>query len=170
MLQTDEKIVSILLKEKVEKNNPLLQHFKISYPNNTIAQESNTIFIGLADYESGNNGFDFDEGTDLVDILVVTKKRPNKMGKKTDKEIYDESKHIIKVVMLEIRRILRLEENIAILGNTPRFRNITPEYNRNYVINRGHMMLQLKVIDEFDDYDEEFDRICNILLDDIIEE
>ena len=60
MLQTDEKIVSILLKEKVEKNNPLLQHFKISYPNNTIAQESNTIFIGLADYESGNNGFDFD--------------------------------------------------------------------------------------------------------------
>lgn len=170
MLQTDEKIVQILLKEKVENKNPLLKHFKISYPNSNIAQESNTIFIGIADYESKDNGLDFDAGVDLVDILVVTKKRPNKNGKKTDKTIYDESKHIIKTVMLEIRRILQLEENIAILGNTPRFRNITPEYNRNYVINRGHMMLQLKVIDEFIDYNEQFEKVCSILLDDIIEE
>ena len=170
MLQTDEKIVEILLKEKVENNNPLLQHFKISYPNSSIAQESNTIFVGVADYEAGDNGFDFDAGTDLVDILVVTKKRPNKMGKKTDKQIYDESKHIIKTVFLEIRRILQLEENIQILGNKPRFRNITPEYSNNYVINRGHMMLQLKVIDEITDYSEQFERVCNILLEDIIEE
>ena len=170
MLQTDEKIVSILLKEKVEKNNPLLKHFKISYPNSNIAQESNTIFVGIADYEMGDNGFDFDSGTDLVDILVVTKKRPNKYNKKTDKEIYDESKHIIKMVLLEIRRILQLDENVEILGNMPRFRNITPEYNRNYVINRGHMMLQLKVIDEIGDYSEQFKNVCNILLDEIIED
>ena len=170
MLMTDEKIVQILLKEKVENKNPLLQHFKISYPNSNIAQESNTIFVGIADYESKDNGLDFDAGIDLVDILVVTKKKPNKNGKRTDPAIYDESKHIIKVVMLEIRRILQLEENIQILGNTPRFRNITPEYNRNYVINRGHMMLQLKVIDELEDYDDEFDRVCKIMLNDIIEE
>ncbi len=170
MLQTDEKIVEILLKEKHENNNPLLKHFKISYPNSNIAQESNTIFVGIADYETKGNGFDFDGGLDLVDILVVTKKRPNKTGKKTDKKIYDESKHIIKIVLLEIRRLLQLEENVRILGNVPRFRNITPEYNRNYVINRGHMMLQLKVIDEIEDYDTEFERVCNILVNDIIEE
>ena len=113
---------------------------------------------------------DFDAGTDLVDILVVTKKRPNKYGKKLDKLIYDESKHIIKMVMLEIRRILRLEENITILGGVPRFRNITPEYNRNFVINRGHMMVQLKVIDEFEDYEEEFKNVCEILMNEIVEE
>lgn len=170
MLQTDEKIVEILMKEKHENKNPLLQHFKISYPNPNIAQESNTIFVGIADYESGDNGFDFDSGTDLVDILVVTKKRPNKYNKKTDKTIYDESKHIIKIVLLEIRRLLQLDENVEILGNMPRFRNITPEYSKNYVINRGHMMLQLKVIDEITDYSEDFERVCNILLEDIIEE
>lgn len=170
MLQTDEKIVEILMKEKHENKNPLLKHFKISYPNPNIAQESNTIFVGIADYESGDNGFDFDAGTDLVDILVVTKKRPNKYNKKTDKTIYDESKHIIKIVLLEIRRLLQLDENVEILGNMPRFRNITPEYSKNYVINRGHMMLQLKVIDEITDYSEDFERVCNILLEDIIEE
>lgn len=170
MLQTDEKIVTILLKEKNENQNSLLKYFKISYPNGNIAQESNTIFVGIADYESRDNGLDFDAGTDLVDILVVTKKRPNKYGKKSDKLIYDESKHIIKMVMLEIRRILRLEENITILGGVPRFRNITPEYNRNFVINRGHMMVQLKVIDEFEDYEEEFKNVCEILMNEIVEE
>lgn len=170
MLHTDELIVKILLDEKHQKENPLLKHFKISYPDNTIAQESNSIYVGVADYEMGSNGFDFDEGTDLIDILVVTKKRPNKNGKKTDKTIYNESKHIIKTVLLEIRRILQLEENVQILGNMPRFRNITPEYNSNYIINRGHMMLQLKVIDDINENVEEFERVCSILLEDIIEE
>ena len=169
MLQTDEKIVEILLKEKNENDNQLLKYFKIGYPNKTIAQESNGIFVGVADYEMGNNGFEFDDGTDLVDILVVTKKRPNKDGKRKDDSIYDESKFIIKTVFKEIRRILRLEENIHILGNKPSFRNITPEYNSNYVINRGHMLLQLKVIDDIDDnINEEVSAVCRILVDDII--
>lgn len=167
MLTTDEKIVEILMKEKVENNNPLLQYFKISYPNNTIAQMSNTIFVGVADYESKENGFEFDKGTDLVDILVVTKKMDNKGNKKTDKQIYSESKKIIKTVMLEIRRILQKEENIEILGGLPRFRNITPEYSPNYVLNRGHMMLQLNVIDDIEYDSENIESVCSLLVENI---
>lgn len=170
MLTTDEKIVEILLNEKTNNNNPLLQHFKISYPNNTIAQMSNTIFVGVADYESKENGFDFDKGTDLVDILVVTKKVDNKGNKKTDKQIYSESKKIIKTVMLEIRRILQKDDNVAILGGLPRFRNITPEYSPNYVLNRGHMMLQLNVIDDIFYDSESIERVCELLVENIEQE
>ena len=167
MLQTDERIVEILLKEKYENHNELLQHFKISYPNNSIAQMSNSIFVGIADYESKESGFDFDKGTDLVDILVVTKKIDNQGSKKSDKKIYSESKKIIKTVMLEIRRLLQKDENITILGGVPRFRNITPEYSPNYVLNRGHMMLQLSVIDEMGDADEDFRCVCDLLVENI---
>lgn len=167
MLSTDEKIVEILLKEKYENDNPLLKHFKISYPDNTIAQMSNSIFVGVADYETKENGYDFDRGTDLVDILVVTKKRDNQGSKKSDKKIYSESKKIIKTVMLEIRRLLQKDENVTILGGLPRFRNITPEYSQNYVLNRGHMMLQLPVIDMIEDNDEDLRCVCELLLENI---
>lgn len=166
MLLADDKIVQILLKEK-ENGNQLLQHFKISYPDNTVAQMSNSIYVAVADYENKENGFDFDKGVDLIDILVVTKKRDNQRSKKTDKTMYSESKMIIKTVMLEIRRILQKDENVAILGSMPRFRNITPEYNSNYVLNRGHMMVQVNCIDEIVEDKENIQCVCELLIEDI---
>ena len=164
MLLSDEKIVKILLDEKTNGNR-LLQFFKISYPSDKVAQPSNSIFVGIADYETTEQGFDFDKGNDLVDILVVTKKQDNQRNK-LDNEIYSESKHIIKTVLLEIRRILRSDDSVNVLGSTPTFRNITPEYNPNYVLNRGHMLVQVPCIDSFDD-SESYDCVCNLLLEDI---
>lgn len=166
MLYTDELIVEILLNEK-KNGNKLLQHFKISYPSNKVAEASNTIFVGVADYEISKTGYDFDEGHDLIDILVVTKKKDNIKNKKIDNKVYSESKFIIKMVLREIKRILTTPENIKKLGNRPVFRNITPEYNPNYILNRGHMLVQVSVIDLFDNYEDEFDKVCSLLVENV---
>lgn len=166
MLQSDEKIVDILLKEKKE-GNKLLQHFKISYPSDKVAEQSNTIFVGVADYQVTKEGFDFDEGTDLIDILVVTKKKDNIKNKKINKNVYSESKFIIKMVLREIRKILYKSENVQYLGSKPSIKNMTPEYNPNYVLNRGHMLVQIKVIDDNEDIEDEIDCVCKILMGEI---
>lgn len=159
MLQSDEKILRILLDSK-NNGNPLLKYFKISYPNKTIAQSSNSIFVATVSYEEKNKGFDHIEGKDLVEIVIVTKKVDNKQIKQTD---YSDTKFIIKTVMKEIRRLLLSSDNRHLFKAKPVFRNISPEYNSNFAFNRAHLLVEVPTIESYDNYDDEVDRVRYLL-------
>ena len=156
MLQLDETIVKILLKEKSD-GNQLLKHFKIGYPSKNVVQESNSIFVGAVDSETNVEGYDFSTYTDLVEVLIVTKNRN-----------YHESIKIIKIISKEIMKLIY--KNIDLFDNKPIIRNITPEYNRDFVLTRGHMMIQVKSkIESLVPSEDEY-TLCNILLNKIEEE
>ena len=146
MLDADEKILKILTKS----DNKVLNQFKISFPDHTVAQESNSIFIACVDTENNTDGFDFTEFRDLVEILIVTKNRN-----------YQESIAIIKTVAKIIMN--ELKANVEILRTKPIFRNITPDYNNDYVLSRGHMLIQVDTIEDDIEEDSEIERICRIL-------
>ena len=155
MLHSDETILKILLKSKNE-GNPLLKHFKIGYPSKQVVQESNNIFVGAVDSESNIEGFEFSSFTDLVEVLIVTKNRN-----------YAESIKIIKTVAKEITKLIY--ENNDLFDNKPIIRNLTPEYNRDFVLTRGHLRIQVKtkpesLVPSEDDY-----YLCNLLLEKIEE-
>ena len=155
MLQTDETILKILLNAK-NQNNKLLKHFKIGYPSKQVVQESNSIFIGAVDTESNLEGFEFSSFTDLVEVLIVTKNRN-----------YNESLKIIKIVSKEITRLIY--ENTDLFPNKPIIRNLTPEYNRDFILTRGHLRIQVKSEPESLVPSEDEYLLCNILLEKIEE-
>lgn len=156
MLHSDEIILQILLNAKND-GNELLQHFKIGYPSKQVVQESNNIFVGAVDSESNIEGYEFSSYTDLVEVLIVTKNRN-----------YAESVKIIKIVAKEIAKLIY--ENIDLFDNKPIIRNITPEYNRDFVLTRGHMMIQVKSkVESLVPSEDEY-TLCNILLNKIEEE
>ncbi|MBQ3407973.1 MAG: hypothetical protein IJH12_02060 [Clostridia bacterium] len=155
MLQSDEIILRILLKAKSEGNS-ILQHFKIGFPSKQVVQESNSIFIGAVDSESNIEGFEFSSFTDLVEVLIVTKNRD-----------YLESIKIIKIVSKEITKLIY--ENVDLFDNKPIIRNLTPEYNRDFVLTRGHLRVQVKSQPESLVPTEDEYTLCNILLEKIEE-
>lgn len=155
MLQTDETILKILLNAK-NQNNKLLKHFKIGYPSKQVVQESNSIFIGAVDTESNLEGFEFSSFTDLVEVLIVTKNRN-----------YNESLKIIKIVSKEITRLIY--ESTDLFPNKPIIRNLTPEYNRDFILTRGHLRIQVKSEPESLVPSEDEYLLCNILLEKIEE-
>ena len=155
MLQSDEIILKILLKSQND-GNQLLKHFKIGYPSKQVVQESNSIFVGAVDSENGIEGFEFSSFTDLVEILIVTKNRK-----------YTEALKIIKTVAKEITKLIY--ENLDLFDNKPIIRNLTPEYNRDFVLTRGHMRIQVKSNPEPLVPSEEEYYLCNILLERIEE-
>lgn len=155
MLQLDETIVKILSKAKKD-GNPLLKYFKIGYPSKNLVQESNNIFVGVVDSESNLEGFEFSSFTDLAEVLIVTKNRN-----------YQESVKIIKIVAKEIMKLIH--ENFDLFDNKPVIRNITPEYNKDFVLTRGHLNIQVKTNPQSlaptsDEY-----YLCNVLLNEIEE-
>ena len=155
MLQSDEIILKILLKAQND-GNQLLNHFKIGYPSKQVVQESNSIFVGAVDSESNIEGFDFSSFTDLVEVLIVTKNRN-----------YTEALKIIKTVSKEITKLIY--ENNDLFDNKPIIRNITPEYNRDFVLTRGHLRIQVKSEPESLVPSEEDYYLCNLLLEKIEE-
>jgi len=155
MLHSDEIILQILLTAKND-GNALLKHFKIGYPSKQVVQESNNIFVGAVDSESNIEGYEFSSYTDLVEVLIVTKNRN-----------YAESVKIIKIVAKEIAKLIY--ENIDLFDDKPIIRNLTPEYNKDFVLTRGHMRIQVKSKPEtLVPSDEEY-YLCNILLEKIEE-
>ena len=155
MLHSDETILKILLKAKNE-DNPILKHFKISYPSKKVAQESNNIFIGAVDSESNIEGFDFSSFTDLVEVLIVTKNKT-----------YSESIKIIKIVAKEITKLIY--QNYELFDEKPIIRNLTPEYNKDFILTRGHMRIQVKTKPESLVPTEDEYTLCKILLEKIEE-
>jgi len=157
MLQSDEIILNILLEAKKE-GNELLSKFKIDYPNKVIAQESNSIFVGVVDSESHGEGFIHSEFRDLTEILIVTKQRE-----------YEKAIKIIKVVSKEICGLIY--DNTDKFTAKPVIRNITPEYSSNYVITRGHILIQtLTPPIDFKNDEATITEVCNLIIDDDLEE
>ena len=153
MLSTDETILNILINAKQE-GNELLQHFKINYPSNQVAEESNSIFIASVDSEANSIGFDAQSFTDRVEILLVTKNRE-----------YQTAIKIIKTVSREVIRLIL--KNKDLFPNKPIIERVTPEYNVDFVLTRGHIMVQVNT--GMDDFDEDSEKlsVCQILADEM---
>jgi hypothetical protein len=158
MLATDEIILKILMDAKSEGND-LLKHFKINYPSNRVAEESNSIFIASVDSEANNIVFDAQSFVDRVEVLIVTKNRE-----------YQKAIRIIKTVSREIIRLVMVNQDQ--FPNKPIVERVTPEYNQDYVLTRGHILFRVNTeMDDFD-IDDEMYTVCQILTEDmdVIEE
>lgn len=153
MLELDEIILKILHDAKRD-NNILLKHFIIQHPSKRVAQESNSIFIACVSSENNIDGFDFSTFRDLVEILIVTKQNE-----------YDKAIKVIKTVSTEICRLIM--ENTDKFPNKPVIRNINPEFNNDFLLTRGHIMVQCNTDPvTFDLTDDEYS-ICDIILEGI---
>lgn len=152
MLSSDEIIYNLILTEK-QNGNPILQHFHISYPSTNVARESNTIFVAVVSSEPNTELFETTEYKDLIEILIVTKIRD-----------YKRAKFVIKNVT---RELIKLIKNCTEFDVRPIVRNIAPEYNSNFVLNKGHIMIE--ILGELEDETpvETIDKVCSILLEDI---
>lgn len=152
MLSADEKIYNILT--TAQQDNTLLEKFHIEYPSRKIAEESNSIFIAAVSSEPENELFEATEYRDLVEILVITKIRD-----------YRDAVTVIKTVIREIIRILKQSEDIFPV--TPITRNISAEYNPDYVLNKGHIFVEALTEIEDNIPDETYEKVCNILVENI---
>lgn len=156
MLETDEIILNLLLDEK-KKGNPLLKNFHIQYPSKKVAEDSNNIFVACVSSENNIDGFDFSTFTDLVEILIVTKQKD-----------YKKAIAIIKTISKEICKIIM--KNIEKFPNKPTIRNINPEFNNDFILTRGHIMVQCKTeAVDFDISEDIVTDVCIFLSDDYID-
>ena len=153
MLSIDELIYDILITEQ-ENGNELLQHFHIQYPSSKVAEESNSIFVAVVSSEPNTEMLDSTEYRDLVEILVVTKIKE-----------YRDAVTVIKTTIREIIRILKEDTQFDI---TPIIRNISAEYNPDFVLNKGHIMVEAITEIENSTPPETYDKVCQILVEDII--
>ena len=153
MLDTDTIILETLL--NAQKTNPLLKHFEISYPNKSLMDEVNKIEVSCVSAENNVTGFEFESFTDLVEIVISTKKLS-----------YNKSIRVIKSVAIEIRKELKKNPYLAQRLVT---RSISPLYEKGtFHIKKGHILFQFKTEPEKDELSEdEIDKICKILVEDI---
>lgn len=155
MLDADNTILEILLNAKKE-GNELLKHFHIAYPNKQLVQENNTILVAVVSSENRLDGFDFEQFTDLVEILVVTKHKDN-----------NKAIRIIKAVSYEICKLIM--QNSDLFPNKPVIRNINPYFDNDLILSRGQIMIQ--VVTEPVDFEitkDEYSRVCELIVEDNI--
>lgn len=153
MLELDNIILEILTEAK-QDGNQLLKHFLIQHPSKRVAEESNSIFVACISSENNIDGFDFSSFRDLCEILIVTKQND-----------YSKAIRIIKTVSTEICRLIM--ENTDKFPNKPTIRNINPEFNMDFILTRGHIMVQCNTDPiTFDISDDEYS-ICELILEDI---
>ena len=154
LLSSDSLILKILTDEK-NNGNELLSKFHIQHPSKRVAQESNSIFVACVSTENNLEGFEFSTFTDLVEILIVIKKLD-----------YEKAIQAIKVVSTEICKVIY--ESLHLFPNKPVIRNINPEYNNDFVLNRGHILIEVNTEPiEFVVDKKEFNCVCDVLVDDI---
>lgn len=152
MLSTDVIIYDLLVKAKKD-GNKLLQHFQIGYPSKQITKDSNSIYIATVSTEPNQELFESTEYRDLVEILVVTKIKD-----------YRRAVEVIKTIVREIIKLIKKYDGF---DNKPIVRNIAPEYNPNFLLNKGHIMVEVltEIEDEIDS--KTYDKVCKILVEDI---
>lgn len=154
MLSADETILNILSEEK-KNGNQLLKHFHIQHPSKRVAEESNSIFVATVSSENRLDGFDFSSFRDLVEILIVTKQKD-----------YRKAITIIKTVSYEICRVIM--DNRKEFANRPVIRNINPEFNNDFILTRGHIMVEVNTEPETFEITDEMYNICSLYLNDVI--
>ena len=153
LLKTDNIILDILL-EAQSNGNTLLKPFHIQHPSKRIMEESNSIFVACVSSENLDDGYDFSTFKDLVEILIVTKQLD-----------YSEAIELIKGITIEICRLLMINQDR--FPNKPTIRSINPEFNRDYVLTRGHIMVQVKTSPTDFSLSEEDYNVCSVILDKI---
>lgn len=151
MLSTDNIILEILSNAK-NAGNKLLKHFKISYPTQELAQENNCIMVAVVSSENQLNGFDFEEFSDLVEILIITKQEDNFKASK-----------IIKTVSYEICKLIMNNEEL--FPNKPVIRSLNPFFDVDMTLTRGQVMVNVNTEPvDFELSDDVIEDVCNLLV------
>lgn len=153
MLESDEIIYNYLIETK-ENGNELLQHFHIKYPDKNIVMESNSIFVGAISSETETETNAGTEYRDLIEILVTTKIKDHDRA--------------VRVIKTTIREVIRVIKECPYFTPRPRVRNISADYDsRNYLLNRGHIMVEcLSGVEDYDAPDD-VKNVCKILVEDM---
>ena len=73
--------------------------------------------------------------------------------------------NVIKTVSREIVRLILEKKHL--FDNKPVIERITPEYNKDYVLTRGHIMVQVKTTPDNFDSTDDFYNVCKILTNDM---
>lgn len=149
-LTTDARILNLLLDEKAN-GNVLLQHFQINYPDKTLNEDINAIHVACVSADNAQSGLDHQTFTDLVEIVITTKKLE-----------YPKAIKVIKFVSEEICRIVK---NDDYLSQRVIVRSISPVHQKDtFVLKKGHILLQFKTDPiSFTDNEEGLFECCRIL-------
>lgn len=149
-LTSDIRILKLLLNEK-KNGNILLENFRINFPDKTLNEDVNAIHVACVSSENAQSGLDHQTFTDLVEIVITTKK----LG-------YPEAIKVIKIVSEEICRIIKNDEY---LGQRVTVRSISPVHQKDtFVLKKGHILLQFKTEPmAFSRNDDDLFECCRIL-------
>ena len=155
MLESDEIIYNILQEAK-EDGDEVLKYFHLSYPNRRLAEENNCIYVGAVSSESLTEGFQFSQYHDLTEILITTKRVE-----------YREALMLIKAISKYIIRLIYKHQDR--FNERPVVRTVNPEYNKQMVLNRGHILIQSVSPVMEDETDEDYVECVHEILDGEIE-
>ncbi|WP_283390499.1 hypothetical protein [Methanobrevibacter woesei] len=156
MLSTDTRILNVLLNSQKE-GNKLLNYFKIKYPDKTLTEDVNSIHVACVSSENHTSGEGFQVFTDLVEIVITTKKLE-----------YSKAIRVIKTVSKEIINLLKKDDY---LSQRIIVRSISPIHDSDtFLLKKGHLLLQFNTDPiSFMNSDDEIEKVCKFLIDDIDE-
>lgn len=150
MFDIDYKILSYLL-AKQKEGDTILEQFNIRFPSKSISQNSNSIFIGLAESTATDRTHESQYYNNLVDIIITTK---NKEYVKASKIFRAVSKRIISL----LRQSKEFSDSFNVVSFIPKYDEAT------LVLKQADLLLSFESLEEFNITDEE---IKNILIGDV---
>lgn len=150
MFDIDYKILSFLL-AKQNEGDAILEQFNIRFPSKRISQDSNSIFIGLAESTATDRTHESQYYNNLVDIIITTK---NKEYVKASKIFRAVSKRVISL----LRQSKEFSDSFNVVSFIPKYDEAT------LVLKQADLLLSFESLEEFNITDEE---IKNILIGDV---
>lgn len=150
MFDIDYKILSYLL-AKQKEGDTILEQFNIRFPSKSISQNSNSIFIGLAESTATDRTHESQYYNNLVDIIITTK---NKEYVKASKIFRAVSKRVISL----LRQSKEFSDSFNVVSFIPKYDEAT------LVLKQADLLLSFESLEEFNITDEE---IKNILIGDV---
>lgn len=147
MLSSDVEVYNILQKAK-NNNDTLISNFSLEFPSEKMAQDSNTIFIGLMDSKPYNRTHQSQDYLEMVDIIVTTKKND-----------YIQASRILKTTIIHILKIIREDKSLGLFDIV----EIRPNYTEFGVLRNMHLIISIHTDEIFEQDSDELYKICNIL-------
>ena len=150
MFDIDYKILSFLL-AKQKEGDTILEQFNIRFPSKSISQNSNSIFIGLAESTATDSTHESQYYNNLIGIIITTKNKD-----------YVKASKIFRAVSKRIISLLRQSKEFSDSFNVVSF---IPKYDEStLVLKQADLLLSFESLEEFNITDEE---IKNILIGDV---
>lgn len=147
MLSSDVNIYNILQKAKNNKDE-LISEFSLEFPSEKMAEDSNTIFVGLMDSKPYKRTHQSQDYLEMVDIIVVTKIND-----------YVTASRVLKTVIIHILSLLRDNKELGLFDIV----EIRPNYTEFGVLRNMHLIISVHSDEIFQNETEEIYNICKIL-------